>query len=192
MGNNKSKIEERAGNIEGAVSALNRINDALASYRTTVYKSEFNEELPKPNDPDLISSKRYSNMTYQKGIDKNGIREMISSVIQIPSVLSSKSQGIINAVTDLSELAVGNTVAFVFSKAFTWRIAGDDGREYLYTAVVVGAAIDSQNWGISEGVACQAAMTFVFRASDSSPSLPINPKHEPQDPAVKKPLEEIM
>lgn len=192
MGSNKSKIEERARNIGGAVAELNRINNALTTYRQSVYQSEFSENLPNLNDLDLIISKRYSNMTYQRGIDHQGIRRMVSSVIEIPSVLGSKAQGIINAVTALADLAVGQAEAFVYSKAYTWRISGDDGNEYLFTALVVGTAIKTMNWGIPEGVACQAAMTFVFKAGGTSPNVPSNPKHEPEDPPVKKPLKEIM
>ncbi|KAG0195675.1 hypothetical protein BGX28_000899 [Mortierella sp. GBA30] len=182
--------EEKAKDIEGAVAALNRINDALAMYRQSVYKSEFNEELPKPNHPDLISSKRYSNMTYQKGIDQEGIKKMVGSILEIPNVLYSKAQGITNAVTGLVDMAVGQSEAFAYSKAYTWRVSGDDGNDYLFTAVVAAAAIDTANWGIREGVACQAAMTFVFKAG--GPNLPYNPKHDPEDPATKKPLKEIM
>lgn len=192
MGNNKSKIEEKARDIEGAVAGLNRINEVLATYRIRVYNSEFNEKLPNPNDPDLIFTKRYSNMSYQKDIDRDGIKTHIQSVIEIPHVLASKRIGIINAVTDLVELIVGNAEAFVFSKAYTWRITGDDGREYLYTAAIVATAIETKNWGIPEGVGFQAAITFVFRADGTSLNIPDNPKHDLQDPPAKKPLQEIL
>jgi hypothetical protein len=193
MGNNKSKIEDKVKDVEGAIDALHRLDVTLAVYRKTVYTSEFSEELPKPNDPNLISSKKYLNMTYKEGIDKESIRSMISSVIDIPSVLESKKEGLVNAVTALTELTLGQEDDFAFSKAYTWRLAGDDGVEYLYAVVVTAAAINTASWGLKGGVTSQAAMSFVFKTGDdSSSSLPTNPKHDPNDPAVKKPLREIM
>lgn len=41
MGNNSSRIENQVKDIEGAMAALEKINDALARYRTNVYKNPF-------------------------------------------------------------------------------------------------------------------------------------------------------
>ncbi|KAG0361450.1 hypothetical protein BGZ54_009096 [Gamsiella multidivaricata] len=191
MGGNSSKIEEETANIEGAVESLNKINASLATFRTTVYKSEFNQELPKPNDPDLIFSKKYSNMSYTSGINYEAIQAMVNSVLEIPDVLTSKRSSIVNAVTKLAQLTVGDTKAFAFSKAYTWRVVGDDGQGYLFTTVVAAAAIDTKKWGMSSGVGCQAAMTFCFRASTGNLSLPIEPKHPAAAPAEKTDMDEV-
>lgn len=190
MGNSNSSIQKQAEDIEGAVEALGKINTALSNYRINVYKSEFSEELPKPNDPDLISSKRYSFMSYKKDIAWDSIKSTVDSVIEIPNVLSSKKEVINNAVSNLTSMVVGQQEAFAFSKAFTWRVTGDDGQQYLYTAVCAATAIDSNKWGISKGISCQAAMTFVFRANSNSDR--VEPKHQLEDAPTKVETEKLV
>lgn len=190
MGNNSSRIENQVKDIEGAMAALEKINDALARYRTNVYKNEFSEDLPKKNDPDLYSSKRYAFMSYKKEIDWNSIGSTVNSVLEIPDVLSNKKENITKAVTNLTNMVVGQQEAFAFSKAFTWRIKGKDDNEYLYTVVCAATAIDSSKWGISKGISCQAAMTFVFRADSDSKRA--NPRKKLEDEPEKKPIEEVI
>jgi hypothetical protein len=190
MGNSNSSIENQVKDIEGAMEALEKINDALSRYRTNVYKNEFSEDLPKKNDPDLYSSKRYAFMSYKRDIDWDSIRSTLDAVLEIPDVLSNKKEGISNAVTKMANMVVGQQEAFAFSKAFTWRVEGKDGSEYLYTAVCAATAIDSSKWGIQKGISCQAAMTFVFKADPNTKKA--NPKDKLEDPPNKEPLDKIV
>lgn len=189
MGNSSSSIQKQAEDIEGAIEALGKINTALANYRLNVYKSEFSEELPKPNDPDLVTSKKYSFMSYKKDIAWDSIKNTVDSVIEIPSVLSNKRKAINDAVTNLTSMVVGQQESFAFSKAFTWRVTGNDNNEYLYAVVCAATAIDSSKWGISKGISCQAAMTFVFRAGSK---IRANPSHNVNDPPQKEKTETIV